>query len=94
MSGGAFDYAYCKVVVFADDLEQRLDRHDENDDFGNTPNEFSQHVLKKLKEIEVECRKAAALMREAEWLYSGDTSESVFMRRVEAIEDGDDSVSA
>jgi hypothetical protein len=89
MSGGAFDYAYCKVVVFADDLAQRLDTHDENDDSGNTPNEFSQHVLKKLKEIEIECRKAAALMREAEWLYSGDTGESAFMRRVEAIEAGD-----
>ena len=88
MSGGAFDYAYCKVLSFADDLALRLDTHDENDEWGNTPNEFSQHILFKLKEIEIECRKTAELMREAEWLYSGDTNESVFMRRVEAIEAG------
>lgn len=88
MSGGAFDYAYCKVVVFADDLAGRLDTHDEKDEWGNTPNEFGQDVLAKVRDIELECRKAAALMREAEWLYSGDTSESCFMRRVEAIEAG------
>lgn len=88
MSGGAFDYAYCKVLSFADDLALRLDTHDENDDCGNTPNEFSQHVLAKLKEIEIECRKTASMMREVEWLYSGDTSEDSFMRRVAAIEAG------
>ena len=89
MRGGAFDYAYCRVLSFADGLALLLDAHDEVDDWGNEPNEFSQHVLAKLKEIELECRKSAALMREAEWLYSGDTSESRFMRRVEAIEAGD-----
>jgi len=33
-----------------------------------------------------DARKTAALMREAEFLYSGDTSEDSFLRRVAEIE--------
>lgn len=88
MSGGAFDYAYCRVLTFAEDLGDRIAACDEVDQWGNMPNKFSQEVLAKLRKAEQQVRKTSALMREVEWLYSGDTSEDSFMRRAAAIEEG------
>jgi hypothetical protein len=86
MSGGSFNYAYNRVVEFADDLAHKLDNHDAIDRYGETPYNFNQVVLDKLREIEYIARYAAILMREAEWLYSGDTSETSFLKNVTEIE--------
>ena len=81
MSGGSFDYAYQKAQWFADDLEERLDvTVPEN---GWTP---EPETTKKLREIVKIARYAARLMKEAEWLYSGDTADESFMDRVKEIE--------
>lgn len=82
VSGGSFDYAYCRVAGFADDLQMRIDERERVDEWGQTPNNFEQPVIDKLREIAKYARKTAALMRETEWLYSGDTSEESFLRRV------------
>lgn len=89
MSGGAFGHAYGRVIEFAEELSVRLDEHDRANICGDKPYDFSKHILSKLKAIEAETRKTAALMREAEWLYSGDISEESFVRRVSAIEAGE-----
>ncbi len=39
-----------------------------------------------VSEIVKDAKRTSALMREAEWLYSGDTSEDSFLRRVAEIE--------
>lgn len=78
MSGGSFDYAYEKVVSFANDLKESLE---------NEPDFYSQLVVNKLKEIERIADKTAKLMKEVEWLYSGDTVEESFMERVREIEE-------
>jgi hypothetical protein len=77
MSGGSFKYAFTKMVQFADELEVRLD----NDRY-----QFTLETRQKLREIETLARYTAALMREAEWLYSLDTTENGFMQRVAKIE--------
>jgi hypothetical protein len=87
MSGGSFDYAYLRVVQFADDLDRRLLDYDKVDAFGYTPNLFKPVVLDKLREIERILRKTAALMREVEWLYSGDISEETFFAEVRRIKE-------
>jgi hypothetical protein len=89
MSGGSFDYAYCRVAGFADDLQMRIDERDRVNEWGQTPNNFGPPVIDKLIEIVKDAKRTAALMREAEWLYSGDTSEESFLRRVAGIEGGE-----
>ena len=86
MSGGSFDYAYGRVNQFADELGVKIDEHDRKNEYGETPYAFEPATLAKLREIEQLARRTAALMKEAEWLYSGDTGEDSFMDRVSKIE--------
>ncbi|WP_186412037.1 hypothetical protein [Candidatus Propionivibrio aalborgensis] len=86
MSGGSFDYAYSRVNQFADELGLRLDEADKVNEWGETPNKFEPATLAKLRGIEHLARRTAALMRESEWLYSGDTGDESFMERVKEIE--------
>lgn len=86
MSGGSFNYAYMHTSNFADELGCKLDEFDKVDDWEQKPNYFEPAVLAKLREIKTLAERAALLMKEAEWLYSGDTGEESFLRRVAAIE--------
>ena len=90
MSGGSFDYAYCRVSQFADELKERLDNFDKVDEWDCKPNYFNPDVLAKLREIEEMAVLTSKLMKEAEWLYSGDTGEGTFMSRVTKILSGVD----
>jgi hypothetical protein len=85
MSGGSFDYAYCKAGQFADDLGLRLDEVDKVDEWGEMPNKVCPEAYGKLREIERIVRQTAVLMREVEWLYSGDTSDESFLQRIDEI---------
>lgn len=76
MSGGSFNYAFMSVAQFVDELGVKLDESNEFDD----PNVYSE-----LRKIEQLSQLTSKLMKEAEWLYSGDTGEESFMKRVEAI---------
>lgn len=86
MSGGSFDYAYCKVHQFADDLGVRLDEVGYVDQWGGKPNEVTPEAYAKLRDIEKAARYMAEFMREVEWLYSGDTGDDTFLERVREIE--------
>ena len=86
MSGGSFDYAFDRVELFADELKIRLDAFDKVDEWGETPNKFEPETLTKLREIEELARYMSRLMKEVEWLYSGDTSDDSFMESVMEIE--------
>jgi hypothetical protein len=77
MSGGSFNYAYQGTERFADELQLKL----EEDNY-----QFNGSTRNKLWEIEALARYTAKLMREAEWLYSGDTGDDSFMQRVAEIE--------
>lgn len=79
MSGGSFDYAWLRVTKFANDLDERLEDPREDD-------EFQPETITKLREIEKTVRLAGKLMKEVEYLYSGDTGNETFLERVAEIE--------
>lgn len=88
MSGGSFDYAFTKVSQFSEELDLKLRNREKKDTYGQKLYDFEPQVLAKLKEISKLARKMASLMREVEWLYSGDTSEDSFLEEVKKIELG------
>lgn len=72
MSGGAFAYAYVRVINFVDALEVRLEgEHGLNDD-----------TVALLRKTIDSLRKAHQDMKNIEWLFSGDISEESFNRRM------------
>jgi hypothetical protein len=85
MSGGSFNYAYSRVETFVEALESKLRRmtapqvqdSDEDADEDRVP-EFSPETRARLAEIARLGEHYAKLMREAEWLFSGDSSEDSF----------------
>lgn len=77
MSGGSFDYAYRHAHLFAEELDARI--------ASGMQEEFWPETLAKLREIVALARYTAKMMREAEWLYSGDTSDESFLERVGEI---------
>lgn len=77
MSGGSFGYAYSKMQQFAEELRVRLEDDDQGWD--------DPAVARTLHEIAALADRAAAYAKEAEWLYSGDTGEESFLRRVAQI---------
>ena len=85
MSGGSFNYEYARMQDFADDLRERLTQQGQVVD-GWAIGTWEPAVAAKLAEIAALVDHAAKLAREAEWLYSGDTGEDTFMRRVQEIE--------
>lgn len=86
MSGGSFDYAYFKVEMFADELADKLNSSDKVNKYGEKPYLFEEVTMMKLHEIEKLARYTFRLMKEVEYLYSGDTSDDSFMARVTEIE--------
>ena len=78
MSGGSFNYAYNKVQDFCDELQQRLDENEEG---------FDVETQCDLADICTHAHFLAEIMKEVEWLYSGDTSEETFNERIEEILD-------
>lgn len=85
MSGGSFNYSYNRVNEFVETLHERLENTQRRNDWGELENMFSPKTLVLLKEIELTAARTAKLMKEAEWLYSGDTGEDTFKERVDNI---------
>ncbi len=73
MSGGHFDYAYFKVIYFADILKLDLDEPRE------WVQELSPECIERLRQIEKEARHFAEKMRTTEWFLSGDIGEDAFL---------------
>ena len=86
MSGGSFDYAYRRMMDFADDLRDKLAKQGQVVD-GWEVGTWEPAVAAKLAEIAARVDHAATLAKAAEWLYSGDTGEETFMARVAKIEE-------
>ena len=74
MSGGAFDYAYSRVLQFAEDLRAKIANNGKEDDYGDKLG-FSPQTITLLQSIAEDAERTAKLMKAAEWLYSGDTGE-------------------
>ena len=87
MSGGSFDYACYRTMQFADELRNKLQEQGKDPSGEGWPNAtWPTDVACKLSEIAAFADYVGALMKEAEWLYSGDTGEDTFTERVRGIE--------
>lgn len=87
MSGGSFDYACYRTMQFADELRNKLQEQGKDPRGEGWPlPTWETEVACKLGEIAAFADYIGALMKEAEWLYSGDTGEETFMNRVRQIE--------
>ena len=86
MSGGSFDYAYQKVADFAELLSALIANNKTKDRWGCV-HDYSDEVVENLVAIEGQARKTAKLMREVEWLYSGDHGSESFLALVKKIEE-------
>jgi hypothetical protein len=89
MSGGSFNYAYSHAEEFADKLERKLRDSAEapvrpGDEGG--PMTFEPAVTARLHHIALQVRQASALMKEVEWLYSGDSGDESFLQNLAALE--------
>lgn len=80
MSGGHFDYAYSRTRDFADQLEADLES---NSDFVVSMLEQEERLRPALEKTAKIANLTAKLMCDAEWLFSGDTSEDIFLRQFE-----------
>lgn len=76
MSGGSFDYAYIRVSNFVDELVSRIQEDKQ---------ELNPETIDRLKQVASMADLTAKLMKEAEWLYSGDTGEETFCKAVEEL---------
>ena len=84
MSGGHFnnsDYIYYRVYEFADELENEIQNNDKPDAYDYAP-KYKEEVIHFLKCKVEEIRKLAKLMKEIDYLYSGDHGEDTFMKAV------------
>lgn len=86
MSGGAFHYAYASTGAFAESLRERLSRQGQMLGSGRYFEDYeptwTPQVAAELERIAGLAEHVAKLMREAEWLYSGDHSEESFLALV------------
>jgi hypothetical protein len=82
MSGGSFNYAFGLLYDFADELASRIENHDKPNEYGELPYSFDPPTLAKLREILQLACYTADLMRQVEWLYSGDIGVDTFMESV------------
>ena len=87
MSGGSFDYACYRTMQFADELRNKLqEQGKDTSGHGWSHPTWTPDVARKLEELAAFADYVGALMKEAEWLYSGDTGEGTFAERVRQIE--------
>jgi hypothetical protein len=79
MSGGHFDYAYMRAVQFADELERDLREPKE------WLGDFKPETIQELHGVVTQVRRTASIMKEVEWLFSGDSGEDTFLAELKAI---------
>ena len=88
MSGGHFNsngYIYYQVYQFADELENAIENNHTKDDYGYAPG-YNEEVIAYLKSKLPEIRKVSEIMREIDYLYSGDHGEDSFLEKINSIE--------
>ena len=86
MSGGSFDYAFRRVEDFVAELGEYIRDVDYVDNWKGKPYFFEPATLEVIKKIHKDAAVMAKLMKEVEWLYSGDNGDESFMRNVAKIQ--------
>lgn len=89
MSGGTLQPQYCyyQVNQFADELENEIENNDREDERNyNYAPHFNEETLKILRTQLPMIRKLGRVMKEIDYLYSGDHGEDSFRRVMERLE--------
>lgn len=87
MSGGTFNqcgYVYYQVSQFADELENEIENNEKEDEWGYKRG-YNEKTLEILKSQIKNIRAMSQVMKEIDYLYSGDTSEETLVSRIEGI---------
>lgn len=88
MSGGHFNgcgYVYYQVNQFADELENEIENNERENEYGYAPL-YRPDVIAYLKSVLPMIQKTAKIMKEIDYLYSGDHGEDSFMSIVQRLE--------
>lgn len=85
MSGGSFDYAFTRVNQFADELRIKLENRKKRNEWDEVCYDYSDDVINELTNIKLAAFTLSDLMKEVEWLYSGDISEETFLMNIDEI---------
>ena len=86
MSGGHFNdngYIYYQVYQFADELEHAIENNDKLNEYNYAPR-YNEETLTYLKAKVPELRKLAEIMKEIDYLYSGDHDPDSFLKKVKS----------
>jgi hypothetical protein len=84
MSGGHFSdnrYIYYMVDDFADQLDIHIQNNNQKDEWGHSYS-LSDEALQYLKEQVAAIRKTAYIMKQIDYLYSGDLGEESFFKKI------------
>lgn len=68
MSGGSFDYAYLKLQIFAEELEERMVEDAKT-------GVWSKDTQICLQDVVAEAKHLSRIMKVVEWMYSSDMGE-------------------
>ena len=89
MSGGHFNgnnYIYYQVGQFADELENEIENNNQKDEWNYSP-DYSEETLNYLRSQIQKIREMAEIMKAIDYLYSGDHSESSFIKVLKKIKE-------
>ena len=93
MSGGSLDYVYSRIEQASEEIKLRLAKQGNVDEeWGFAYETYSQPVQDELDKIAYSLYLAAKFAKEAEWLFSGDTGEESFLKRIADIYEAEDLV--
>jgi hypothetical protein len=87
MSGGEFDFAYAHFISFAEEVNNKLNQQGLEDRYGCVEPVLPTEIEKEIREVVQLTRYVGELAKEVEWLYSGDSGNETFLKRIKEIKD-------
>lgn len=88
MSGGHYDYNQHYIWNIAEIIEKDLANNNQENEDGYD-SRMPSDVVARMTELKNKLEQVAKLVKEADWLYSGDTSEEYFCEQYDLIIRGD-----
>ena len=82
MSGGHFNYIHDQIETQLEELEHLIENNNTPDEDGYAPG-LKEETIARVKEACNAAKRAAAMLKRVDWLYSGDDSEDSFHQRWE-----------
>ena len=91
MSGGHYDYNQHYIWHIAEIIEKDIKNNVRGNEYGYAPH-MPSDVIVRMTELQHKLELVAKLVKEADWLYSGDTSEEYFCEQYDLIIRGENEI--